>query len=138
MRAYRYLVFPVVLATACSDSGSPRTAGTTAGPERLYVSNEDSQDLTVIDAATDSVVVTIPVGTRPRGVHVGPDGRVFVALSGSPKCPPSMPDAECARLTADRSRDGRDRPRGGRPRLGPLIFREPARPDIRIPREALI
>jgi YVTN family beta-propeller protein len=101
------------LAAACSGERTPpaaRAADQAAPPpaagERVYVTNEDDQDLSVIDAATDSVIATIPVGTRPRGVHVGPDGRVFVALSGSPKCPPSMPDAECARLTADKSKDG--------------------------------
>jgi YVTN family beta-propeller protein len=78
-----------------------------AGRELAYVTNEDSQNLTVIDTQTDSVVATIPVGTRPRGVKVSPDGRtVYVALSGSPKCPPSMPDEECEKLKADKSKDG--------------------------------
>ena len=42
--------------------------GASAGPpgEWVYVTNEDSRDLTVIDAATDSVIATIPVGTRPE------------------------------------------------------------------------
>ncbi len=73
----------------------------------IIVTNEDSGDLTLIDAATDSVVATIPVGKRPRGVKLSADGRrAFVALSGSPKCPPTMPDAECARLIADKTADG--------------------------------
>ena len=77
------------------------------GRQLAYVTNEDSQDLTVIDTETDSVIATIPVGTRPRGVKVSPDGKtVFVALSGSPKCPPSMPDEECEKLQADKSKDG--------------------------------
>ena len=75
--------------------------------ELAYVTNEDSQNLSVIDTRTDSLIATIPVGTRPRGVKVSPDGRtVYVALSGSPKCPPSMPDAECEQLKADKSKDG--------------------------------
>ena len=75
--------------------------------ELAYVTNEDSQELTVIDTRSDSVVATIPVGTRPRGVRVAPDGKtVFVALSGSPKCPPTMPDEECEKLKADKSKDG--------------------------------
>jgi PQQ-dependent catabolism-associated beta-propeller protein len=75
--------------------------------ELAYVTNEDGQNLTVIDTRTDSVVATIPVGTRPRGVKVSPDGRtVYVALSGSPKCPPTMPDEECEKLKADKSKDG--------------------------------
>src|SRR6476620_4397128 len=72
-----------------------------------YVTNEDSQDLTIIDTRTDGVLATIPVGTRPRGVKVSPDGKtIFVALSGSPKCPPTMPDEECEKLKADKSKDG--------------------------------
>jgi PQQ-dependent catabolism-associated beta-propeller protein len=75
--------------------------------ELAYVTNEDSQNLTVIDTRTDTVVATIAVGTRPRGVKVSPDGRtVYVALSGSPKCPPSMPDEECEKLKADKTKDG--------------------------------
>lgn len=62
---------------------------------------------TVIDASRDSVVATIKVGSRSRGVKVSPDGRtVYVALSGSPKCPPTMPDEECKNHEADRSKDG--------------------------------
>jgi YVTN family beta-propeller protein len=87
---------------ASSNASTPLPAG-----ELAYVTNEDSQELTIIDTRTDSVVATIPVGTRPRGVRVAPDGRtVFVALSGSPKCPPSMPDEECEKLKADKSKDG--------------------------------
>jgi PQQ-dependent catabolism-associated beta-propeller protein len=75
--------------------------------ELAYVTNEDSQNLSVIDTRTDSVVATIAVGTRPRGVKVSPDGRtVYVALSGSPKCPPSMPDEECEKLKSDKTKDG--------------------------------
>jgi YVTN family beta-propeller protein len=75
--------------------------------ELAYVTNEDSQNLTVIDTRSDSVVATIAVGTRPRGVKVSPDGRtVYVALSGSPKCPPSTPDEECEKLKADKTKDG--------------------------------
>ena len=82
--------------------------GASAAPALLaYVTNEDSQELTVIDTRGDSVVASIPVGTRPRGVRVTGDGKtVFVALSGSPKCPPTMPDEECEKMKADKSKDG--------------------------------
>lgn len=95
-----------VVQTSASDTASGAPAPLPKGP-LAYVTNEDSQDLTVINTANDSVVATIPVGTRPRGVRVSPDGRrVYVALSGSPKCPPSMPDEECAKLKSDKSKDG--------------------------------
>src|SRR5689334_6452608 len=52
---------------------------------RVYISNELSGDLTVIDGATNAVVSTIPVGKRPRGVRASRDGKtLYIALSGSP------------------------------------------------------
>lgn len=73
----------------------------------VYVTNERSNDLSVIDPRSDEVTETIEVGRRPRGVHVTSDGRyVFVALSGSPFCPPTMSDEECAQKKADKSMDG--------------------------------
>ncbi|HEY0708606.1 MAG TPA: beta-propeller fold lactonase family protein [Polyangia bacterium] len=65
-----------------------------AAVSRIYVSNEDSGDVTVIDEASLQVVATIAVGKRPRGIRVGPDGkRLFVALSGSPKAPPGVDES---------------------------------------------
>ncbi|MCI0628749.1 MAG: beta-propeller fold lactonase family protein [Acidobacteria bacterium] len=58
---------------------------------RVYVTNEASGDVTVIDSATDRVLTTIPVGKRPRGIQVSPDGKsVYVALSGSPFAGPDV------------------------------------------------
>src|SRR2546427_1659815 len=54
------------------------------GETRVFVTNEKSDDVTVIDATTRKVVTTIPVGKRPRGVAVSPDGRrVYVTNSNS-------------------------------------------------------
>jgi quinoprotein dehydrogenase-associated probable ABC transporter substrate-binding protein len=97
-----------------------RTAGATAalfadyhipvveGPaERVYVTNEDAGTVSILSTATHSVIGEIAVGTRPRGIAVSRDGeQLYVALSGSPKCPPTMPDEECAKLAADKSKDG--------------------------------
>src|SRR5262249_61741975 len=70
----------------------------------VFVSNERSGDVTVIDGATDSVVGTFPVGKRPRGIHATPDGRrVFVTLSGSPRLAPGLGEN---REPADKSADG--------------------------------
>jgi YVTN family beta-propeller protein len=41
----------------------------------VYVSNERSGDVTVIDGTTEAVVATFGVGERPRGIHAAPDGR---------------------------------------------------------------
>lgn len=73
----------------------------------VYVSNEDSHDVTVIDGATNTVTATIPVGQRPRGIRTSPDGRtLYVATSGSPKCPPTMSEEACEAQIADKSLDG--------------------------------
>jgi len=74
---------------------------------RAYVSNEDEHTVTVIDTDKNAVVQTIQVGKRPRGVQVSHDGTtLYVALSGLPKCPPSVPDAECEKLERDLKADG--------------------------------
>ena len=74
---------------------------------RAYVSNEDGHTVTVIDTVRNEVVATIPVGKRPRGISVSHDGAtVYVALSGLPKCPPTVPDEECAKLGRDVRADG--------------------------------
>jgi PQQ-dependent catabolism-associated beta-propeller protein len=85
-------------------------AGALASPAeaaRLYVSNEDGHSVTVLDAESAAVVATIQVGKRPRGMKLTLDGsRLFVAVSGLPKCPPSVPDEECAKLERDLKADG--------------------------------
>jgi len=51
----------------------------------IFVSNERSGDVTLIDGRDFHVVATIAVGKRPRGIHASADGRtVYVALSGTP------------------------------------------------------
>ena len=70
----------------------------------VFVSNERSGDVTVIDGATDSVVGTFPVGKRPRGIHATPDGRrIFVTFIGSPLMAPWLDEN---RPTADKRADG--------------------------------
>jgi len=63
-----------------------------AGSYQVYVTNERSGDVTIIDGATNKVLTTIPVGKRPRGIHSSPDGKtVYVALSGTPiEGPPEL------------------------------------------------
>jgi YVTN family beta-propeller protein len=70
----------------------------------VFVSNERSGDVTVIDGSTDSVVGTFAVGKRPRGIHATPDGRrLFVTLSGSPRMAPGLDEN---RAPADKRADG--------------------------------
>ena len=106
--------------------------------ERAYVSNEDGNSVSVIDTQTAQVIATIDVGKRPRGMKIDRAGaRLFVAVSGLPKCPPTVPDEECAKRKRDLSADGiaiidtashKVRPRA-RGRLGSRTVRPECRRD---------
>jgi YVTN family beta-propeller protein len=72
-----------------------------------YVSNEDDHTVTVLDTNRGVAVATIAVGKRPRGMKLSHDGtHLFVAVSGLPKCPPSVSDEDCAKLQRDLTADG--------------------------------
>jgi PQQ-dependent catabolism-associated beta-propeller protein len=79
----------------------------TARAAHAYVSNEDEHTVSVIDTARGEVVRTIAVGKRPRGMKLSRDGaHLYVAVSGLPKCPPSVSDEDCAKLERDLTADG--------------------------------
>jgi len=81
-----FVTLPLVLA-ACS--------GVAQSGYRVYVTNERSGDLSVIDPATQEVVSTVPLGKRPRGIHASPDRKtIYVALSGSPFAPPGVDESK--------------------------------------------
>jgi YVTN family beta-propeller protein len=69
---------------------------------RVYVSNEASDDVAVLE--NDEPVARIAVGKRPRGLRFGPDGRLYVAVSGSPRAGPGMRDEDLP--PPDRAQDG--------------------------------
>jgi PQQ-dependent catabolism-associated beta-propeller protein len=74
-------------------------------PLRVYVTNEASGDVSVIDPATGTVVATVKVGKRPRGIKVSPDGKsLYMALSGSPNAGPGVDEKTLP--PPDRSADG--------------------------------
>src|SRR5256886_8707746 len=78
-----------------------------AGAARAYVSNEDDGTVTVIETRRLTALATVTVGKWPRGLVLSPDGAsLYVALTGLPKCPPPIPEEQCAKLPRDR--------RGGR------------------------
>src|SRR5262245_10911907 len=95
------LLLSAALASACSSAEAPPgpAASTSAAPEvaslgRLFVTNESGGDISVVDVATRKTVATIPVGKRPRGIRLSPDGtQLFVALSGSPIAPPGVDES---------------------------------------------
>jgi YVTN family beta-propeller protein len=72
---------------------------------RIYVSNEDSGEITVLDPAAGQVLQRLSVGKRPRGIKLSPDGKLlFVALSGSPNAGPGVDESKLP--PPDRSADG--------------------------------
>ena len=99
----------VVFWTACS-SPTPvqheeAKAPTEPSGPRIYVTNEVSGDMTVIDAGTYNVIATVPLGKRPRGIHASPDGKtIYVALSGSPIGGPNVDESTLP--PPDKSADG--------------------------------
>ena len=72
-------------------------------PFRVYVTNETSGDLSVIDGGTNNVLATVPLGKRPRGMDVSRD-RLYIALSGSPMAPPGVDESTLP--PPDRKSDG--------------------------------
>lgn len=92
----RYTVTPAVLPPALCLIAALLLAGCGRQPGgyRIYVTNETSGDLTVIDSAAMEAIATIPLGKRPRGIHASPDGRtIYVALSGSPPAGPGVDES---------------------------------------------
>lgn len=99
---HRY-AFPIALLAL--SSLAPACKKTAHSGARMFVSNEDGNSISVVDAQTQAVVATIPVGKRPRGMRVSPDGRtLYVALSGSPKGGPGVDESKLP--PPDRSADG--------------------------------
>jgi YVTN family beta-propeller protein len=75
------------------------------GKYRIYVTNEASGEMSIIDSARHEVTATVKLGKRPRGIHASPDGKtIYVALSGSPMAPPGVDESKLP--PPDRSADG--------------------------------
>jgi YVTN family beta-propeller protein len=83
----------------------PCAAATGVAAHCVYVTNETSGDLTIIDGASLDTVAVVPLGKRPRGLRLSPDGRLlYVALSGSPFAPPGVDESTLP--PADKTADG--------------------------------
>jgi YVTN family beta-propeller protein len=92
--------------TPAAGTAKPATgAATLQGPYGVYVTNEVSGDLSVIDPATNTKIATLPLGKRPRGIRVSPDRtQLYIALSGSPISPPGVDESKLP--PPDRTADG--------------------------------
>lgn len=102
--------FKAILLTACfalplASCSRPAQKSSEKLQFRVYVTNENSGELTVIDYPSLEVSATIPLGKRPRGIHASPDGQtIYVALSGSPIGGPGVDESKLP--SPDKSADG--------------------------------
>src|SRR5215472_3344351 len=72
---------------------------------KIYVTDEVSGDLTVIDSGNWNVIASVHLGKRPRGIHPSPDHKtLYVALSGTPIAGPDVDESTLP--PADKSADG--------------------------------
>jgi YVTN family beta-propeller protein len=69
----------IVLAAAVA-SGVAWLVGACAA-EEAFVTNQLSDNLTVVDLATAQAIATIAIGGKPAGVAVAPDGRFAYVTS---------------------------------------------------------
>jgi YVTN family beta-propeller protein len=80
-------------------------AGVAVASPLVYVSTEEGGEVVAIDPATAKIAARIPVGKRPRGLKLSPDGKLlYVALSGSPRAAPGADESKLP--PADRAADG--------------------------------
>src|SRR5580700_12273062 len=109
MRRIGYILFGIMLLAGCKSSPPPEHATQPAPAEtsepRIYVTNEVSGDMSIIDSGNYNVLATVPLGKRPRGIHPSPDRKtIYVALSGSPIAGPNVDESTLP--PADHSADG--------------------------------
>ena len=63
---------------------SPYGVAVNPARTKAYVANKGSNNVSVIDTATNMVTTTVPVGTSPYGVAVNPaETKAYVANKGS-------------------------------------------------------
>jgi YVTN family beta-propeller protein len=93
-RRHFALFYRMRMAGAVVIAASPIVAWAAGTSYQVFVSNERSGDVTVINGSDFKVDGTISVGKRPRGIQASPDGKtVYVALSGTPIAAPPQLDA---------------------------------------------
>jgi YVTN family beta-propeller protein len=105
MNTWKYCLLAALVAALTAGCNRPSSEPVQLSGYGIYVTNEASGDLSVIDSATHTVVATVPLGKRPRGIHASPDRQtIYVALSGSPFAPPGVDESTLP--PADKSADG--------------------------------
>jgi YVTN family beta-propeller protein len=80
-RKLRPVLRVLLLVWAAGSAGVLGSTETLA--QNAYITNADSNNVSVINIATNTVVATIPIGYGPFGVSVSPDGgRVYIGSAG--------------------------------------------------------
>src|SRR5438093_1558557 len=101
----RRILLVLVLSLCSAGCGGAGTAPTPSSGYRIYITNERSGDLSIIDSKTHGVTATVPLGKRPRGIHASPDRQtIYVALSGSPIAGPGVDESKLP--PSDKKADG--------------------------------
>jgi YVTN family beta-propeller protein len=63
---------------------APEGVAVSPDHSHVYIADNGSARVSVLDARTDEIVATVPVGKDPSGVGLSPDGRyLYVADGGS-------------------------------------------------------
>src|SRR5450631_821295 len=75
------IIFVVAASVGCGGDTSPNGVG--VGSARAYVANMGSNNVSVINTATNAVVATVSVGDEPSDLALTPDGsRAYVVNTG--------------------------------------------------------
>ena len=94
-----------IFTIGCKSTNPPAASIPESTGPRIYVTNEVSGDLSIIDSGTLKVIATVPLGKRPRGIHSSPDHKtLYVALSGTPIAGPDVDESTLP--LPDKSADG--------------------------------
>lgn len=96
------LLAAILLVSGCAPDPAPVAQ---AGAYRVYATNEESGDMSIMDPVMRTVVRRVALGKRPRGIIASPDGRLlYIALSGSPNAGPGVDGSTLP--PADKAADG--------------------------------
>src|ERR1700691_1441587 len=110
MRKLAFVLFAISFVAGCKPSPAPEQAAAPVPPAetsepRIYVTNEVSGDLSIIDSGNYNLLAIVPLGKRPRGIHASPDHKtIFVAVSGTPIAGPDVDESTLP--PPDKSADG--------------------------------
>jgi YVTN family beta-propeller protein len=105
LRVLVALAVPLGFAACVAALSRSRPAAPAAAGPFLWVSNEGSNDLVLVDAGRGEVVARVPVGRRPRGLRLdAARGILYAAVSGTPRPRPDV--APAAADAPDRAADG--------------------------------